>query len=110
MKNDAFYALTTLCFQEHSSRRTERTRTVGIFNNLGEAKTILLKNIGDLNEAGWYPYAVIEELPMNCLYPQIIAHKEKLSRHWFQFDHELNTWRAIDDPAEVPILPYATIG
>lgn len=65
-----FYALTTLTPDERERRLGLRHRTVGIFQTLQEAAEVLEKNYGDLNEAGEYNYAVIEEMPYH-LYPSV---------------------------------------
>lgn len=41
--------------------RTSYSRTVGFFHSLGSAAQQVENNIGDINEAGSYPFAVIEK-------------------------------------------------
>lgn len=62
------YAVTTyrrttnLTAEERYSARTRRT--VGVFATLAEARKIVSYNRGDLEESGYYAYAVIESVPM----------------------------------------------
>ena len=46
----------------------KRSRTVGYFLSLEEAKRCVEENWGDIYEMGWYPEAVIEEVEAG-LYP-----------------------------------------
>ena len=53
------YIVTTFAKQEDN--RIVRQRSVGYFEQKEEAFYAVHHNVGDLNEAGYYPYATIEE-------------------------------------------------
>lgn len=55
-------------------------RTVGLFPTKDLAVALVEANGGDLEEAGWYQYAVVERLPWG-LYPINISDE----RTWFEF-------------------------
>ena len=44
-------------------------RTVGLFKQQADAIEAVLGNYGDMNECGYYPWAVVEKIILNCLYP-----------------------------------------
>ena len=56
------------------------TRTVGYFSTVERAIECLEKNWGDLNEAGYYPWAVIEAVPEG-LYP-VLDQEESIFWEW----------------------------
>lgn len=65
------YAVTTLRYDggdEMQVAGRDRCRTVGFYHDLPTAKKTVEENIGDLWEAGWYPYAVVEAVEPG-LYP-----------------------------------------
>ena len=70
------------------------SRTVGFFPTKEEAIEILENNYGDLNEAGWYPWAVIEEIE-DGLYPFDVHIEEK--QIFFEWNEKKETWQKIDD-------------
>ncbi len=62
-------------------------RTPAACTSLGRAQEILEKNEGSLNEAGYYPYAVIERLPTDVVYPEIHAFGTGVrTQWWYKFD------------------------
>ena len=73
------YAVTTI---GKVQKEASRIRTVGIWADKAQALDILKKNFGDLNEAGYYPWAVIELCPFG-LYP--VFDEEKHPQTWFEF-------------------------
>jgi len=73
-----------------------RSRTVGVFSSQQEAEDVLIENLGDLNEAGYYPYAVVEKIKtglypnpeqmsvwrfMNVNWLQCVAHPDPVKRY-----------------------------
>lgn len=86
-----------------------RIRTVGIFATAQKASEVLTKNWGGLDEAGYYRYAVIEEVKFG-LYPD----QKMIS--WWTYDREKERWTEIglaQLPPELPdmnLLGYASIG
>ena len=64
-----------------------RFRTVGIFESQEHAVNILEKNIGDLNEAGWYEWAIVEEFNFG-LYPDVDKEQTKL----YKYERESDSW------------------
>ena len=64
MKFMNFATITTLAISEGDSDASLepgdpfKNRTVGIFPNRDAAIGVLEKNYGDLNEEGYYPYAI----------------------------------------------------
>lgn len=68
----SIFAITTIGFEKDGFEKTTnmRRRTVGIFKTLEDAQKVMNRNYGGLNEAGWYPYAVIEEIEFG-LYPLV---------------------------------------
>ena len=81
MENE-YYTLTTI------SKNGKRVRTVGVFKEHVDVRDILQHNCGDLNEAGYYDYAVIERLKFG-LYPVAPA----AWQFWWQY--QKNTWTRI---------------
>jgi len=84
-----------------------RFRTVGWFPTLEEAQKVLEKNWGSLNEAGWYPYAVIEAIAPG-LYPTSDKAPEGQQYGWWYeyfFDDEGDDgkegWVAIEERPEL---------
>jgi hypothetical protein len=65
------YALTTIGPERATHLSDVRTRTVGVYSSMDAAKEAAIHNYGDIYEAGWYPYAVIEKVALDCLYPSI---------------------------------------
>jgi len=56
--------------QEHQSPIV-RQRTIGFFENREQAEAIIDDNIGDIYEAGYYDYVVLEELKPGIYSPVI---------------------------------------
>lgn len=89
-----FYSLTTVgADQEQGAsgyphgevQERMRRRTVGIFAAPEEAEAALANNYGDLAEAGWYRWAVIEEVRAG-LYPGGREHQ------WWEYDKKADRW------------------
>ena len=72
-----------------------RYRTVGVFSELEQATAIAEKNSGDLCEAGWYNWLVIEKMPYG-LYP---IPEEIIWYEWI--GKEDGCWRRIEGVPEL---------
>src|SRR5262249_27217413 len=97
----AIYSLTTIgADQEHGATRYPfgeiqqrmRRRTVGFFWTPEQAEEILVENHGDLDEAGWYRWAVVEAISPG-LYPPGQEHQ------WWEYDLQAEQWKKL---AECP--------
>jgi hypothetical protein len=62
-------------------------RTVGLYPTAAEAIAHVLHNCGDLEEAGWYQYAVVEPIALG-LYPM----NDPAERSWFEFSLTEELW------------------
>ena len=99
-----FVTITTLA--KTPEGKPDRHRTVGIFGDVPSARVILDGDYGDLNEAGYYPYAVIECFRYG-LYPL------GTEPEWYEY--KSGTWVKIEAaPFERPVIKhqphFATIG
>jgi len=67
------------------------SRAVGFYYIFADAEKALKENIMDLNECGYYPYAVIEPVTEGIYcYPR--------KEYWYQFNKEKNKYEACDKP------------
>lgn len=73
--------------------------TVGFFSSREEAIYAIENNWGDLNEAGWYPWLVVEGLPANCVYPLLRKGEDQFFFEWQGKDE--GKWVPCDFPKEV---------
>jgi Lar family restriction alleviation protein len=73
---------------------TKPYRTVGWFDTLERASFAVTNNICDIYEEGYYPYCVIEEIPMG-IYPHVTR------EWWFRWSREKNHYDLIDKPVEL---------
>ena len=73
--------------------------TVGFFSSREEAIFAIENNWGDLNEAGWYPWLVVEGLPENCIYPLLQDGEDQFFFEWQ--GKENGKWVPCDFPKEV---------
>lgn len=65
-------------------------RCVGYVSSLDEAIRIVENNIGDLYEEGYYPYAVIENIPEGI-------YKYDQNPIWFKFDDRKYKYKRVDE-------------
>ncbi len=97
------YALTTIGIERDHGEgaphhwRDVRTRTVGLFITPQTAVTFAANNYGDIYEAGWYPYAVIERIELDCLYPSINLRD---GAEWMQWDDNRRGYEHIAGPPQ----------
>lgn len=68
-----------------TSVANDSTRCVGYVSTLEEARNIVENNICDLNEAGCYPWCIIEHI-REGLYQYDFA------PIWFEYDHYTNKY------------------
>ena len=81
------FAITTI----HGFPRHTNLRTVGLFKTDKEAFVILDNDRGDLNEAGFYPFAIVEQVEFG-LYPErilIAAYEYERNEH----RNRANAWK-----------------
>jgi hypothetical protein len=76
-------------------------RTVGFFTSKKIAFDFLKKNYGDLNEAGSYPWVVVEALEANCVYPEV-GFKIWKDQFFFKWEGECDgKWVPCDFPPDI---------
>jgi hypothetical protein len=75
-----------------------RRRTVGFFWAVEQAEEILARNRGALDEAGWYRWAVIEDVSAG-LYPSGCNHR------WWEYDRQSDKWQKLEQ-CPAPIAEY----
>lgn len=102
------YAVTTYHLDEAAEGRDRlQPRTVGLFASRESAVQCVEGNMGDLNEAGWYRWAVIEEVELG-LYPCSAG-----TAAFYGFDRSNDKWVGLDSrPAELPddLASFHTVG
>ena len=74
-----------------------RSRCVAHFETLDDAEEILFGNYGDIYEAGYYPFAVIEAFEYG-LYPQIRNGRHATKELWYQWNKEKNGYVKTEQP------------
>lgn len=73
-------------------------RDFGYFSDVSKVEEILDKNITDINEAGYYEYALIETKQINCLYPD--AYKKPGDIRLFRYSSKKESYIEILDKDE----------
>ena len=73
--------------------------TVGFFTSKEEAIYAIENNWGDLNEAGWFPWLVVEGLKENCIYPLLNEAEHQIFFKWQGQDD--GKWVPCDFPEEI---------
>ena len=66
-------------------------RTVGYFSKYEDALEVVTKNYGDIYEEGYYPYALIENVPEGL-------YKYDTEPQWFKWD--IDGYKQCDTPEE----------
>jgi hypothetical protein len=87
------FALTTLKLSNDAGRSFARSRTVGVFDEVSDVHALLQDNVCDLEEAGYYPMALVERVQRNSLYA---VARERL---WYQYDQDFGGYRPCSEPA-----------
>ena len=67
---------------EHREAFALEKRTVAFYATKEGAIGAIEKNYGDLNEAGWYPWLVVEGLAANCIYPIVREAEDQIFFEW----------------------------
>lgn len=70
-------------------------RCVGYVSKLDEAIDIVKNNYADLNEAGYYPYAVIENVEEGI-------YRYDQNPIWFKFNETMETYEKSERPSFIP--------
>ena len=97
------YTVTTL----GGDGKDYRDRTPAVCTSLTRAKEIIERNEGSLNEAGYYPLAVIEAKPADLVYPEVSNVGENTrTQWWYRFSQKKNRYL----PCRRPVKFRATIG
>ena len=93
-----FWFITSLRFKT-SDERPLNAETVGFFTSKEEAIYAIENNWGDLNEAGYFPWLVVEGLKENCIYPLLQDGKDQIFFEWQGEDD--GKWVPCDFPKEI---------
>jgi len=99
---DVIYTVT--CIGE-SDNGNIRKRVWGWYASYYEAEEAAIENITNMNEAGWYPWIVIEQVREGIL--PITNHD---CQTWFLFEHEDGKYHKIDRPKQFDDLFNWSIG
>ena len=70
-------------------------RCVGYVSELKDAIEIVKNNSGDLNEAGYYPYAVIENIEEGI-------YQYDQDPLWFKYNSEIDKYEKSERPSFIP--------
>lgn len=70
-------------------------RCVGYYENEQDAIDAVIHNSDDLNEAGFYPYAVIENVAEGL-------YRYDQSPMWFEYDEEIDEYKKSNRPDFIP--------
>lgn len=121
MKTKYLYFVTTIRTIEKDNSILFNHRTVGFFEDKKNAEYCLEHDVGGLNEAGYYPWAVIEKIPEG-LYPipeqyesEFWEWKGKIDGHWERMKkppegQEGNNFTEVFRGEKVNFLHYASVG
>ena len=91
-KSIELYTVTTIGFENEKKKlKKYHERTPAICTTLARAKKILETNEGSLDEAGYYPLAVIELTQPNRVYPAVFKLKGK-SQWWYRFNDKADKY------------------
>jgi len=83
--NDIIYTVVTM-------RQNSRSRCVGWFPNKEDAIEVIIENYGDINEAGYYPYALVEGVKPGLYNFDL---REEI---WFKWDDDKHQYIQCDKP------------
>lgn len=68
----------------------ESARVVAWCHDYERAAYVVIENISDISEDGYYPYCVIEEIVGNCVYPC-----PPKNEHWFAWKSDIGAYAQI---------------
>lgn len=86
MTNKLIYTITTIRHALHATHRA-----VGFYHDFNDAHEAVENNSLDINEAGYYPYAVIEVLLEGIYsYPR--------SEYWYKYNKEKDKYETCEKP------------
>jgi len=85
-KNPAIYTITTI-----RSFLAGGSRAVGYAHSMEDANAWVVDNAMDINECGYYPYAVIEEV-----FEGIYSFPRK--EHWYEYNKDSDTYMPCEKP------------
>jgi hypothetical protein len=86
MNDSPIYTITTI---ERSLAAGKRA--VGFFHEFENAERVVVNNYGDINEMGYYPFAVIEKTE-----PGIYMYDRE--EYWYQWNRETKCYERIEKP------------
>ena len=97
------WALTTIRRDVDPKLRIRRAATVGLFSTPDAAEVALREDWGDLDEAGYYQFAVIEPVALDCVYPFFSGSyaPEDTPRWWEHGGRDNDQWFPIDGEPDV---------
>lgn len=102
---DSIYTITTYRREPTRKMLFHDRRTVGWYKDLSVAIGVVERNGGDLEEAGYYHWAVIEEVPEG-----LYGIGKKMEPIWFEYAGD-DTWVRIDvSPNRCPAEIKAALG
>jgi len=84
---------------EAGEKHYRPSRTVGFMYNKEEAIQLIKDNVCDLNEANFYPYALVEEVPEGIYaMSKDLAFKDRVT--WFKWNDEKSMYEVIPECPE----------
>lgn len=102
---DIVWAVTTIRRHRDNDRPLRRSTTVGLYTTREKGDEVVEGNYGDLEEAGYYQYAVVGPIALNCLYPSILRFDLEdagIVASWWEFNRDERRWERIDgEPQEL---------
>lgn len=82
----------------------DRTRCVGYFKNFNKAEEIIINNVGDIYEDGYYKWAIIEKIEEGL-------YQHDLKPIWYEWDKDLGQYKKLAKcPAEFKNLVGFSLG
>jgi hypothetical protein len=116
-----FYFITTIRTKLDKNSVVFDSRTVGFFAKKEDASYCLEHDVGSLNEAGYYPWAVVEKIPEG-LYPMPSQEDNEFwewvgreDGHWQIMQATPdgmmdNNYREIINGEEIKFIQFASVG
>ena len=100
---DKIWVVVTCRTLDTKNEKFRDSRNVGWYNDLQEADKVLLNNYGDVYEDGYYPYAIIEQVPQG-LYPICET------ALFYRWDKDKKRYIQIEKPEELKHIINYSIG